>query len=85
MLDPYLRICHIWDVGPKLRQCRYCYKVVDNLKLCDHKYHNRTCDLPMCEHCSYSPKPNTDYCKDHRVTAGGQDGDRDSQYSSVHD
>lgn len=50
---------------PKCRTCGH-----PGLLLCDYRLPSgQTCDAPLCHRCAVSPKPNVDYCPEHRGKA----------------
>jgi len=52
--------------GPAKKRCAYCER--DSSKLCDYPLKSgKTCDSPMCTLHTWSPEPNTDYCRHHRA------------------
>jgi hypothetical protein len=55
--------------GRRAKRCTYCGG--EGTQLCDAKLltgprRGRTCDVPMCKACTFSPRAAVDYCRDHR-------------------
>lgn len=56
------------------RRCAYCEQ--PHAVVCDgEKAGGKTCDVPMCRRCSFSPKANVDLCRDCRVTKSRSEDD----------
>lgn len=58
--------------GRNRKRCTYCGG--EGARLCDAKLltgprAGKTCDVAMCQACTASPRPNVDYCRDHREGA----------------
>ncbi len=48
-------------------QCKYCGRPAD--LLCDFPVDGKTCDAPICPHCSYRVASDIDYCRIHNHVA----------------
>jgi protein-arginine kinase activator protein McsA len=55
--------------GTKPKWCAFCHERPAT-KLCDYKLENgKTCDAPICDHCTTNGGKDIDYCPRHKAEA----------------